>query len=278
LWTPDEADRDSGSPVRRSILCARGSLLEEHSFDRVFGPAETNLAVFQALAGPRLVRSVLSGYHESFFAYGQTGSGKTHAIFGADPMEEDPELGILHLVIQQLYEEMAAQRKADSAFHHVVQLSCFEILGDTLTDLLPADEVPEEKVDYEEIYLKTNKCRYSMVRADDARTCLDLVDAASAKRMTGVSHLNLRSSRSHCIVKFVVRSMRTSSVGALGQLCLVDLAGSEKEFLNPTEGGKRVARTLNTSLSSLNRLLRQLQTEGGLQESDRRQGALNRVL
>ena len=37
--------------------------------------------------------------------------------------------------------------------------------------------------------------RYSMVRADDARTCLDLVDAASAKRMTGVSHLNLRSSR-----------------------------------------------------------------------------------
>jgi len=118
-----------------------------------------------------------------------------------------------------------------------------------------------------------------VIRVGDARMCLDLIDAASSKRLTGVSHLNVRSSRSHCVVKFVVRSAPpTGSVGALGQLCMVDLAGSEKEWLNPTADGKRVARTLNTSLASLNRLLRQLQTEGGLQESDRRQGSLNRVL
>ena len=51
-------------------------------------------------------------------------SGKTHAIFGADALDtEDPELGLLHLMIQHLYQEMAHQRSAheENAFTHIVQ-------------------------------------------------------------------------------------------------------------------------------------------------------------
>ena len=57
-------------------------MIEEYTFDHVFGPEEKNLAVFEDLNGRRLVTNVLAGYHETLFAYGQTGSGKTHTIFG----------------------------------------------------------------------------------------------------------------------------------------------------------------------------------------------------
>ncbi|CAK0848516.1 unnamed protein product [Prorocentrum cordatum] len=63
----------------------------------------------------------------------------------------------------------------------------------------------------------------------------------------------------------------------IGALTLVDLAGTEKEHENPSVQGKKSARLLNTSLSSLNRLLRKLQT-GSLDESERRQSVLNKCL
>lgn len=63
----------------------------------------------------------------------------------------------------------------------------------------------------------------------------------------------------------------------VGTLTLVDLAGSEREFEGVSSDGRIGARILNTSLSQLNKLLRNLQA-GQLSEADKRQGALNRFL
>ena len=77
-------DRDAlaqlDGAVRTRVCCSRGNLLEEYTFSRVFGPETTNAGVFADIQGPRIVRNVLSGYHETFFAYGQTGSPRTGRV------------------------------------------------------------------------------------------------------------------------------------------------------------------------------------------------------
>merc|ERR1719171_1233640 len=109
-------------------------------------------------------------------------------------------------------------------------------------------------------------------------TCLDLLESASASRASGQSSVNERSSRSHAVVHlFVQNPTEHGESNTLGALTLVDLAGAEKEHENPSVQGRKSARLLNTSLSSLNRLLRKLQTNS-LDESERRQSVLNKCL
>merc|ERR1719265_2675480 len=97
---------------------------------------------------------------------------------------------------------------------------------------------------------------------------------------SGTSSYNDRSSRSHAVCQFFIQNgcpQDDKHGGSIGALTLVDLAGAEKEHENPSEQGRKSARLLNTSLSSLNRLLRKLQTNS-LDESERRQSVLNKCL
>merc|ERR1719506_669210 len=113
---------------------------------------------------------------------------------------------------------------------------------------------------------------------------MTLLQDARVNRTAGVSSCNKDSSRSHAIVHIFVQNPSLDSgcsggvsSSSIGALTLVDLAGAEKEHENPTEAGRKSARLLNTSLSSLNRLLRKLQTNT-LDESERRQSVLNKCL
>jgi kinesin family protein 3/17 len=51
------------------------------SFDDVFAPDSSQLALFETTARP-LTKEVLQGYNGTILAYGQTGSGKTHTMMG----------------------------------------------------------------------------------------------------------------------------------------------------------------------------------------------------
>lgn len=286
------AQADAGDESRCTrVVCHRGYLLEEHSFSRVFGPQDDNGKVFQDLQGPALTASVCNGVNETLFAYGQTGAGKTHTIFGGDS-----EAGLLQHFVYSIFDSTTAC--AGSTVH----VCCYEVLGDTLTDLVNPDpfiemgEIHHEDVAVDELFLKTSKFRYQIVRVATAETCMDLLHDARMNRASGVSSCNSHSSRSHAVVHIFVQrptdgtdgaaspGARVSSQGApclsstLGALTLVDLAGAEKEHENPSEHGRKSARILNTSLSSLNRLLRKLQSNGGLDESERRQSVLNKCL
>ena len=59
------------------------------TFDYVFGPDDSNEAVFDAIGAP-LVGRAKEGMVGVVFAYGQTGSGKTHTMNGL--MVRHPEL------------------------------------------------------------------------------------------------------------------------------------------------------------------------------------------
>lgn len=272
---------------RRRVCCNRGYILEEYEFSRVFGPEDDNCELFRALQGPAVTASVFCGVNETLFAYGQTGSGKTHTIFGT---REDS--GLLQLFVRAIFNQ------AEVSPGSTVHACCYEVLGDNLTDLISPEplldcgEIREEDIVYDEMFIKTQKCRYQIVRVNNVSTCLSLLQDARANRTAGISSCNASSSRSHAIVHLFVQNPagaamangagRSSSGGgasssSIGALTLVDLAGTEKEHENPSEQGRKSARLLNTSLSSLNRLLRRLQT-GGLDESERRQSVLNKCL
>jgi len=275
VWpTPTEGDE----PCRR-VCRHRGYFLEEYEFSRVFRPEDDNSSLFQGLHGPAIADSVFSGVSETLFAYGQTGSGKTHTIFGAPN-----EPGILYHFVSEVFERSAL------CLGCTVHVCCYEVLGDTLTDLIkPAVLVQrgllkQEDVVSDELFLKTQKFRYKIVQVDTKSTCMTLLQDARMNRTTGASSCNPNSSRSHAVVHIFVQNPALEVGGAggvnsssIGALTLVDLAGAEKEHENPSEQGRKSTRLLNTSLSSLNRLLRKLQTNS-LDESERRQSVLNKCL
>lgn len=280
------AKEATASEDRRIVCCHRGFLLEEYEFSRVFGPEKNNKELFEDLQGPAVVDSVFNGVNETLFAYGQTGSGKTHTIFGCNQ-----EPGLLQYFVHTIFAR--ASRLPGSTVH----ACCYEVLGDSLTDLISPEvlvrrgELRREDVVCDELFLKTQKFRYQIVQVESMPMCMCLLQEARVKRYAGISSCNAKSSRSHAIVHLFVQNpagdasaapvgSRGRSVGSsssIGALSLVDLAGAEKEHENPSEQGRKSARLLNTSLSSLNRLLRKLQTNS-LDESERRQSVLNKCL
>lgn len=284
VWpTPEE-----GNDGQRRVCVHRGYVLEEYEFSRVFGPEDDNRRLFNELHGQRITASVFTGVNETLFAYGQTGSGKTHSIFGSRG-----ESGLLQLFVHDLF------RRAAASPGSTIHACCYEVLGDNLTDLVDAQPLvargilrPEDVV-CDELFVKTQKCRYQIVRVGSIEICLSLLHDARVNRAAGVSSCNNVSSRSHAVVHLFVQNPAANSgvkdedgfehgsgdesSSTIGALTLVDLAGTEKEHENPSEQGKKTARHINTSLSSLNRLLRKLQT-GTLDESERRQSVLNKCL
>jgi len=268
-----ENENDGQGGISRHILCRRNYLQEEYQFSRVFGPRVTNQVVFDDLRGKAAIDNVFGGINETYFAYGQTGSGKTHTIFGSGN-----ESGLLHFFVHATFE---CVKNAPGSSVHV---SCYEVLGDSSTDLVDVSaevetgDVRHEDVTFNELFVKTQKCRYQVVRVEKASTCTRLLQTASVNRRVGVSAQNSRSSRSHAVIHiFVQNETGRAEVKSFGALTLVDLAGAEKEYENPSEQGRKTARLLNTSLSALNRLFRKLQTNS-LNESERRQSVLNKCL
>jgi len=273
IW-PAASHADKGY---RRVCCDRGYLVEEYEFSRVFGPEDDNLRLFQRLDGTAIVDSVFSGVSETLFAYGQTGSGKTHTIFGTGA-----EQGMLQFFVKAVFE------RAAECPGSTVHVCCYEVLGDSITDLVNPSalvregQIKREDIVWDELFLKTQKYRYKIIQVGSKSTCLSVLQGARENRSTCVSSCNSTSSRSHAVVHIFIQSPLGSSdekVGnsSIGALTLVDLAGAEKEHENPTEQGRRSTRLLNTSLSSLNRLLRKLQTNS-LDESERRQSVLNKCL
>ncbi|PFH35682.1 hypothetical protein BESB_053330 [Besnoitia besnoiti] len=285
------------------VLCHRGTCLQEFRFSRVFSDPDRNDDVYREIGGQRIVEAVGLGIKETILAYGQTGSGKTHSLFGTKK-----EKGLVQHFIRSLFEHRAKAR-----LQQTISVCATEILGEILYDLLPEWESDRRTgapllVRREECFIKTTKFTYKAFTVDDEQGALDLLEEARQQRRVGDSHLNSRSSRSHAIVQFFVHT-RVSEERAsellkrpviperpigecafYGVLTLVDLAGCEREapsYLPRNLYSSNTAReemkwgccsrTLNASISTLNRLIRKMQT-GTLDESDRRQSALNRVL
>jgi hypothetical protein len=85
-----------------------------------------------AAVGMEAADCVLSGSHACLLAYGQTGSGKSHTVFGP-PFNP----GIAPRSARHIFSFLEKYKKQHHKFFHFsVEMACFEIYNEKVTDLL----------------------------------------------------------------------------------------------------------------------------------------------
>ncbi|GAB64474.1 kinesin [Plasmodium cynomolgi strain B] len=256
----------------------KGFEIEQYHFDLVFDGDDDNKKIFLEIGGHRIVHNACRGFKETIITYGQTGSGKTYTLFGSNE-----ELGIIHYFLHHLY-----RVKRSEVTKKTIYLSIYEVIGDKLVDLMTNVNERNAQFYTQDYYLKTIRHSYKVVNVASFEMAKKLIDTACLMRNVETTSQNRRSSRSHAIIHLFVNisdfthhdGMETTR-DYYGVLTFVDLVGCEREEFNTEANQSRNEKTstkfLNSSLTSLNKMLRKMQM-GNLDESDKRQSVLCKVL
>ncbi|OTA69087.1 P-loop containing nucleoside triphosphate hydrolase protein, partial [Hypoxylon sp. EC38] len=226
-------------PVERKTALGNTDVsMKKFDFERIFGPDESNSAVFEEIS--ELVETALDGEKVGVFAYGQTGSGKTHTLSYKDPHGIND--GIIPKTLALLFE--ATERV--TAYKYSISMSVTEIYINKTFDLL------QELVDGEKVQTRPEQATFKpLVSLSSADS---IIDYALEARATASTDQNATSSRSHLIFTFRIdKEDPEKGPTDTGFLYLVDLAGSER----PAKGGAQGAQLeegikINNSLMSLN--------------------------
>ncbi len=270
---PGAASGKPGKPVRAA-------------FDRVFGPADGQAAVFEEVStlvqsgacawpparGARAMlththththttrAAALDGYHVCIFSYGQTGSGKTYTMQGGSGDSE----GLIPRSVKQILRTVATL--SSQGWAYAAEASFLEIYNEALRDLLarapPAGGggggggAPPPPLtlhqDAEGNVTVPGLTRCAVTREGDVG---ELLARAAARRATAATAMNAHSSRSHAVFTLHLRGTHEGGgggAGVAGSLSLVDLAGSERLARSGAEGDrKKEAAAINKSLSCL---------------------------
>jgi centromeric protein E len=235
-------------------------------FDAVFGPEQTTLDVYDAIAEP-IVSSSLAGINGTIFAYGQTASGKTFSMQGS---EEHP--GILRLAARQLFE---FAKDAEWSYGFVV--SYVEIYNERVKDLF--NNATSKSAQDAASDLKIREDRVTGFYVDGVveravtsyEQLMELFEEGEKRRHVAGTDMNLKSSRSHTVFTInVTAKQKPNEAGdfAFGtlksRLSLVDLAGSESARLTNAEGERlKEGAQINKSLLALSMVINSLAKAGG---------------
>ena len=112
------------------IVDANNRLRDELEVSEAFNEDASNEAVFQSLF-PHYVNAFVEGVNVSVIFYGSSGSGKEYAMQGAGP-----QVGIIPLVMNQVYEELEGKKMSNPSFKFEVKIKYTEVLDEKATDLL----------------------------------------------------------------------------------------------------------------------------------------------
>lgn len=254
-------------------------------FDRVWGPDQTQLSVFQDVEP--LALSVVDGFNACIFAYGQTGSGKTYTMEG---LRENNQYGISYRTIQKIFHLLnirAQQQRAaeifvgsdddnepakEVSFTFSIEVGMLEIYNDEIFDLLSSGggSMAEKK---ESAMSAGGKTSLDIRRNDDGRVevpglsrekvdsiddVMELLKRGNGNRATATTDMNEHSSRSHMVLAVDVYSGVENQKNK-GTLYLVDLAGSERVRRSNVQGQElKEAGFINKSLSALGNVMEAL--------------------
>ena len=248
--------------------------IETHDFkfDDVFDTDVDNDALYLQTVRP-LISTVFNSGRGTCFAYGQTGSGKTYTM---EPLPLRAAQDIF-----QVSETVPEFR--DITLH----VSCFEIYGGKVFDLLGGRARLEVREDA--------KRKVQVVGLKEVQIkCMDdlsrLCQHAACARSTGSTGANDESSRSHSVMTFAVKTLksgggstsrmadeeriskqvgvassRAEKSATVGKLSFIDLAGSERGA-DTYENDKQTrleGAEINKSLLALKECIRALDMDAG---------------
>ncbi|KAI8469352.1 MAG: hypothetical protein J3K34DRAFT_513527 [Monoraphidium minutum] len=254
-----------------------GGAARLYEFDACLPGGTGQAQLFDVCGADELVEAALDGYSTTVFAFGQTGSGKTHTIVG-------PRLARLAAAAGEPPQSPQQQQRTGRASAAGGGEGGPGGLVGEEDGLLPrCIEALFRWASGGEGWVRQDPRTGSFYaagltqrRVGCGADALAGMAAALAARHTRAHRLNACSSRSHCIMSFVVHSEDRSGDGAggrgvrrCGRLTLVDLAGSER--LRDTGGGAgggggraalRETGHINKSLFTLGQVLSALSARG----------------
>ncbi|KPI85823.1 putative kinesin [Leptomonas seymouri] len=188
------------------------------TFDRVYNTSSSTTEVYESHVQDAIVARVAQGYNGTVFAYGQTGSGKTYTMFG-DTNARSP--GLIRLAVHDLFKALAAEQERKSYMHTEVFVSVLEIYNEQLRDLLQGDgngraqgsikapNSPSTPLAPPPLSIRENE--YGVYVHNALRTpvaseeeCIRAIYNHAASRVSAVTMMNERSSRSHCVIRILV--------------------------------------------------------------------------
>lgn len=234
-----------------------GTRRTSYTLDRIFGPNSRTAELYVDSIRP-VVLSAVQGYHGSVLAYGQTGSGKTHTMTGV-PSEQ----GVVPLAVHDVFSEVETRSESDQC-EYVIKVSYLEIYNEHINDLLaPESSTSLDNVNSAKSPVKIMESRTRGVFVHGAKEevvanpdrAFALLAKGDARRRSGATEMNERSSRSHAVFRLLIESKRSNGTGKsirTSSLSLVDLAGSECAKATGSTGGRlREGQHINRSLMTL---------------------------
>jgi hypothetical protein len=230
------------------------------------------------LLGKDLVRNATEGYNVCLFAYGQTGSGKTHSMFGPQMSGmSGGQAGLIPRICAELFDQLNTKVGSVPGFIHNVTVMMLEIYKDQVYDLLKSgDDARPTGNDRDPLRLLWVKeklvlqakdgNKWALFRSQEVSRAEDLkssIEQGYSMRATKSTHMNDRSSRSHCVVVLHVTQTYKDDV-LKSKINLVDLAGSERADTSKGASKEVLAEAIkvNASLSVLNKCIQALSTSG----------------
>ena len=226
------------------------------SFDRSFGPEESQHAVYDALIAEPM-EALFDGYNCTVLAYGQTGSGKTHSMLGTPD-----EPGIIPRFGRELFERASVHEGAR------VFVSYTQLYNEGFYDLLEPQSGAELK-------LRRSETRGVHVqglaerRIFSAAELQQLVAKAEQHRVVAATTINASSSRSHTILTLTLSMPHERQRGrqVMSRANLVDLAGSERfKAAGDDLLRRQESISINQSLTTLGLVISTLAAGGGKSE------------
>lgn len=244
------------APHSDKVVVKAGGKLKAYHFDKVFLPEDSQDDVFEELVP--ILRSALDGHNVCIFAYGQTGTGKTYTMEGRP---DSPG------VVPHTFKELFRQAALDSSLTFTFTISMLEVYKGSLRDLLVCR--PTRPTEPSAKCLSIQMDAPSGVEIENLHEVL-VMDFKQAfqwyrigkrARSTAWTNVNDASSRSHSLIRIIIRGSRGDDTYAItSKLWMVDLGGSER-ILKTRASGQTMeeAKAINLSLSALGDVISALQ-------------------
>ncbi|KAI5300963.1 kinesin-like nuclear fusion protein [Ascosphaera pollenicola] len=259
-------------PEERTAMGTLTTRTHGFEFDRVFGPAATNEAIFEEIS--QLVQSALDGYNVCIFCYGQTGSGKTYTMGSADD-------GMIPRAVRQIF--TTKQELAGRGWVYELEGCFVEVYNENIHDLIgKAEELDKKRCEirHDLARQRTEVVGATVVPLNTPQEVDSILRRADRNRSVGATKANERSSRSHSVFILRMRGYNkvTGEKRREGVLNLVDLAGSERLNVSGSEGVRlKETQSINRSLACLGDVIAalgeaQAQPEGDEQGQGQGQG------
>eukprot|EP00933_Yihiella_yeosuensis_P041374 TRINITY_DN35764_c0_g1_i1.p1 TRINITY_DN35764_c0_g1~~TRINITY_DN35764_c0_g1_i1.p1 ORF type:complete len:642 (-),score=92.34 TRINITY_DN35764_c0_g1_i1:192-1889(-) len=274
-------------------LASGGKVNSYGPFHSILPPYCTQEYTHERVMRP-MIDSFMNGKMNcTVFAYGQTGSGKTHTLLGPPRFFEKPasEWGLCPRTGAEILERAAALGGSWDLRCSAVEVyfdDCYDLLNQKLRVTISgfgknkkagATNVDPNNVQRDEngkwippfqmgengaFNLRKNATEDYATQGTTERTIkamsdfLEVMQIVESTRSAKSHALNDRSSRSHCVITMVLTQLSGKSSQTY-RFLFVDLAGSERiNKTGVTDTAADEAKNINTSLSSLGRVIEAL--------------------